>query len=81
MKTDSGLFPSWHHNLLDALHRYLLVKSISLFDLYYVMMALLHIRFTRRFQRDSDHSNLAQISTLVRLRVYFHMPAFRIELN
>jgi hypothetical protein len=42
MKTDSGLFSSWRPVIfLDALHRYLLVKSVSLFDLVSFTMATL----------------------------------------
>jgi len=41
MKTDSRLFSSWHQKqkLLVALHQYLLVKSLSLFDLVSFTMA------------------------------------------
>lgn len=59
-------------------YQYLLVKSISLFDLLTVMMVPIAPSMYPLVRWASHHSNLAKISTLVRLRVYSPMPALRI---
>jgi len=62
-------------------YQYLLVKSLSLFDLLMVMMVRIAHSMYPLVRWASHHSNLAKISTLVRLRAYFHMPALRIGIQ
>src|SRR2546423_12389866 len=84
MKTDSRLFSSWHQQ-----NKNFWLPSISTFwsslsaclTWCHSRWLLSHIRTTRLVRRASDHSNLATISTLVRLRDYSYTPALRIEVQ
>ena len=58
-----------------AVSCYLLVKSLSLFDLVFVTMVQSHIRFARLGRRASSHGNLAQRWAVVRLTASSLMPA------
>ncbi len=60
---------------LPCLLPYLLVKSLSLFDVFLVTMVRSHIRIVQRVRWTANHDSLVQISTTVRLVVYFPIPA------